>query len=479
MRVMARDVAERIARAMSDIRPETAFKESLGSPQTLAERMAFCHTPGVGLAIVEGFEVAWAGGFGRREAGHDDPMTAGTLFQAASISKPVFALAVMRLVQDGVLELDRDVNDYLTSWRVPANAGWQPRLTLRHLLSHTAGVTVGGFPGYTTSEPAPSLVQVLEGEPQANTPRIEVNILPGLTYRYSGGGTLIAQQAVVDRLGKSFPQLMRKLVLEPLGMADSTFEQPLPADWAPRAASGHPYKGNPLPGRYHVYPEMAAAGLWTTPADLARVGVELMRAMNGRPSAVLSQETAQAMLRPQHAGSGEGYRPAIGFFVQGEEDGRCFYHSGWNEGFVAHAQFFPSSGQGVVLMLNSNEGNDLMFDMGRALRREFGWPGTPPTEKKAVEVAGLERFAGEYATEAGMELRLSVQDGVLWLQTGGQPPLPIYASAELEFFARVVNTTLVFRRDEFGAISGLTLEQEGQEFEATRRGVDESFGHGH
>ncbi len=465
---MSREIDERVARAMNDIRPETAFEGRLGPPWALAERMAFCHTPGVGLAVVEGFEIAWAGGFGLREAGSGEPVTAGTLFQAASISKPVSALAVMRLVQDGILDLDRDVNDYLTSWRVPANDGWQPRLTLRQLLSHTAGVTVHGFPGYTAFEPAPGLVQVLEGEPQANTPRIEVNTLPGLTYRYSGGGTLIAQQVMIDRLGKPFPQLMRELVLEPLGMADSTFDQPPPADWAPRAATGHPYKGNPLPGRYHVYPEMAAAGLWTTPADLARVGVELMRAVSGRPSAVLSRDTAEAMLRPQHPGPGEGYQPAIGFFWEGEEEGRYFYHSGWNEGFVAHAQFFPSSGQGMVLMLNSNEGNDLMFDIGRALRREFGWPGTLPT-KRAVEVTDMERYAGEYVTEAGMELRVSVRDGTLWLQAGGQPPLPIHAGAEFEFFARAVNATLVFRPDEAGAVAGLTLKQEGQEFEATRR----------
>ncbi len=122
-------------------------------------------------------------------------------------------------------------------------------------------------------------------------------------------------------------------------------------------------------------------------------------------------------------------------------------------------------------MLNSNEGNDLMFEIGRALRREFGWPGTAPTVKTAIEAADVERYTGEYATEAGMELRLSVQDGALWLKAGDQPPLPIYASAELEFFARAVNTTLVFRHAEreAGTIAGLTLVQEGQKFEAARR----------
>jgi len=468
---MAHGIDERLARVMKDIRPKTAFEGQLGSPWTLAERLAFCHTPGLGLAVIEGFDLAWAGGFGRRETGSNDPVTASTLFQAASISKPVMALGVMRLVQDGVLDLDRDVNDYLTSWRVPANDGWQPRLTLRQLLSHTAGVTVSGFPGYTTTEKVPDLLQVLEGEPLANTPRIEVNILPGLSCRYSGGGSLIAQQVLIDRLGKPFPQLMRELVLGPLGMADSTFEQPLPAAWAPRAATGHPYKGKPLSGRHHVYPEMAAAGLWTTPTNLAQVGVELMRAVNGQPSTVLNQETAEAMLQTQHAGHSEGYQPGIGFFVQGEQESRCFYHSGWNEGFVAHAQFFPASGQGVVLMLNSNEGNDLMLDIGRAIRREFGWPDTVPTAKTAVEVDDLERYTGEYATEDGIELRVETQLGALWLQIADQPPLPIYASAQLEFFARVVNVTLVFHQDETGEIAELTLMQEGQQLEATRQGT--------
>jgi CubicO group peptidase (beta-lactamase class C family) len=458
----------RIARAMEDIRPETAFQGRWGPSHALAERMAYCHTPGIGLALVEDYELAWAGGFGYRETGGNELVTAGTLFQAASISKPVMALAVMRLAQDGVLDLDRDVNDYLTSWRVPANDGWQPRITLRQLLSHTAGVTVHGFPGYAANEPVPGLAQVLEGDPYANTPRIEVNILPGLTGRYSGGGSLIAQQVLIDRLGKPFPQLMREVVFGPLEMHDSTFEQPLPASMAPRAATGHPYKGVPLPGRFHVYPELAAAGLWTTPTDLARVGIELMRAASGRPSMLLSRDTAEAMLQPQLADSGAGYRSALGFFLRGDGDARLFYHPGWNEGFVAHAQFFPATGQGHAVMLNSNEGNDLMFDIGHALHREFGWPGDLPAEKTPVEGEAPERFSGEYATQAGLVIRAIVLDGSLHIQVGSQPLLPLHASAPLEFFARAVNTTIVFRQDEAGAVRGLALAQAGQTFEAER-----------
>jgi CubicO group peptidase (beta-lactamase class C family) len=222
-----------------------------------------------------------------------------TLFQAASISKPVFALAVMRLVQEGQLNLDEDVNTYLTSWRISAIENWQPRITLRQLLSHTAGLTVHGFPGYRSSQRLPNTVQILNGEPPANTSKVEVNLIPGLHLRYSGGGTTIAQQVLVDILKQPFPEIMHELVLAPLGMTNSTYEQPLPSDWSSRTATAHVSSGIPLEGKHHVYPEMAAAGLWTTAADLAKVGVELMRVLRGLPPTLWSKASIEEMLHPQ------------------------------------------------------------------------------------------------------------------------------------------------------------------------------------
>ena len=225
-------------------------------------------------------------GFGVRRAGTKDAVTPTTLFQAGSISKPVFATAVMRLVSSGVLDLDADVNDYLTSWRVPDSGGWTPRITLRQLLSHSAATSIHGFPGYPAAGPWPTVTEVLDGVPPANTLPVVVEGVPGLHVRYSGGGTTIAQQVVTDVVGKPFPELMRELVLEPAGMSNSTFEQPLPAAIAERAAFGHPWNGVPVAGGWHVYPEMAAAGLWTTAGDLARLGAELMRTLNGAESAL-------------------------------------------------------------------------------------------------------------------------------------------------------------------------------------------------
>lgn len=454
--------AERMERVLRDLQPETAFDGRTGPAQALAERMAQCHTPGASIAVVDGRALAWTAGLGRCRAGTARPVTPATAFQAASISKPVFALAVMRLVQEGVLDLDRDVNDYLTSWRVPDNDGWQPHVTLRGLLSHCAGMTVDGFPGYTPDEPLPSPVQVLEGRPPANTPPVRVNALPGLTYRYSGGGTTVAQQAVVDRLGEPFPRLMRELVLEPLGMDDSTFEQPPPPAWAGRLATGHPWKGRPLPGGHHVYPEMAAAGLWTTAGDLARAGLDIMLALEGRPGTLLRQDSARAMLQPQTATQAEGFCPALGFFLRGEGPGLRFYHTGWNEGFVALAIFYPCTGQGAVVMLNANEGNDLMFEIARAIGREYGWPGAVPEERPHLEIARPGRYAGLYAGEAGMRFRVTAEDGAVFLQAGLQRSLRLDATSDLEFLARAVNAAVTFQPDETGAIVALTVHQDGQ-----------------
>jgi CubicO group peptidase (beta-lactamase class C family) len=238
---------DRIASAAADLRFAPVRVEP---PASLAEVMAQCNIPGVGLAVVADGGIVWAGGFGVRSAESGDAVDAETIFQAGSISKPVAALCALRLVTDGTLALDEDVNDHLTSWRVPAFAGWSPRLTLRQLLSHTAGLTVHGFPGYPRNAKAPDLIDVLEG--CGNTAAVRVRTVPGLQFSYSGGGYCVLQQLLIDVTGEPFPELARALVLEPLGMRDSTYEQPLPQLRWPQAASGHRTAGRPVDGGWHV-----------------------------------------------------------------------------------------------------------------------------------------------------------------------------------------------------------------------------------
>ena len=163
-----------------------------GGAVSLLERMSHHSVPGVALALIAGSEIAVEAAYGVKEAGRPDPVTQATRFQACSISKPVAVLGMLRLVEQGVLDLDADVNDVLTSWTVPPNASWQPRVTLRQIASHSAGLTVGGFPGYRRGSPLPTLTEILTGASPANTAGIRVDTLPGVELRYAGGGTSCA-----------------------------------------------------------------------------------------------------------------------------------------------------------------------------------------------------------------------------------------------------------------------------------------------
>ena len=471
---MNKKLARRIKQIISDLRPATGLKGKFGPPHTLRERMAYYHTPGVSIAVINNFEIEWAQGFGRRDVRSTSKVTTETLFQAGSISKPIFALGVMRLVQDGQLNLDEDIHYYLSSWRVPANQGWQPTINLRQLLSHTAGLTVHGFPGYQASEKLPSVRQILSGEASANTAKVEVNILPGTQFRYSGGGTTVAQQALVDLLKKPFPQIMDELVFQPLGMIDSTYEQPLPKRRAKKAATAHPWQGIPLKGKFHTYPEMAAAGLWTTATDLAKVGVELLQVLHSRKEpTLLTKETIGAMLRPQldHQKIGEGEFVGLGFFCNGKEDAFHFGHGGWDEGFVALMRLYKNIGKGAVVMLNSNEGYPLLDEIMRSLGEAYEWPEALPKEKTVVRLANAHDYAGLYATKSGTQFRVSVKGDALTLQHGQQPPLPIFASSDVEFFTPALNVDLRFDKDDKASIVALTVSQEGNQIKAEKQGA--------
>ncbi|HWM93765.1 MAG TPA: serine hydrolase [Thermoanaerobaculia bacterium] len=462
------EIRKRIDRVVSGLLPRTATDGRFGDPAKLSDRMAFYHTPGVSIAVVNDFEVEWACGFGVREQGKPEPVTPETLFQAGSISKPIFALGAMRLVEEGKLGLDDDVNQRLATWKIPATGSWQPRVTLRQLLSHSAGLTVHGFPGYGVEERIPTVVEVLDGRPPANTPRVEVNILPGVQFRYAGGGTTVAQQLVTDILGKPFPQIMRELVLDPLDMKGSTYEQPLPPARASAAATAHPWKSRPLPGRWHIYPEMAAAGLWTTAGDLARAGIELQKSLRGDPPRLLKRETVAEMLKPQ-----VGENMGISFFLEGKDPDVRFEHGGWDEGFVAGATFYRDRGMGVVVMINSNEGNPILDEIVSAIAREYGWPGFFPEEPGTVEgaEAAAAALVGEYETSSKLLFTVTRQGKDLLLSAGSQPPLALVPQSETSFLLRPLNSKVTFEKDAQGRGSRLTLEQAGKPTTAERRPI--------
>ena len=362
------------------------------------EQMARRHISGLSLAIIQDGNIVVARGYGVTDESTRAPVTAATLFQAGSISKPVSALGALHLVEAGRLTLDGDANASLLSWKVPGNAFTATeKVTLRRLLSHSAGVTVHGFPGYDAVETVPSLVQVLDGTPPANTPPIRVDTTPGAMWRYSGGGFTIMQQMVIDVTGTTFPQFMQETVLGPIGMTSSSFEQPQPPARAALSATGYYADRTPVRGHWHVYPEMAAAGLWTTATDLAKFAIEIQQTLAGQGHGVISPAMARQYVTAQMGGSG------LGIGVRGSGDTLSFSHGGRDEGFDAQLVAFATTGQGAAIMINANDNSRFMGRILDFIGRMYHWPsgasapGTPAAVRAVrIDRARLARYAGYY-----------------------------------------------------------------------------------
>ena len=373
----------------------------------LVDRMRYYHVPGVSIAVVDDFRIVYAGGFGVREFNTQERVDTTTLFLAGSISKPVFSSGILRLVQEGKVALDEDVNARLTSWHLPETRYTaNERVTLRHLLTHTAGLTVWGFPGYEIGKPVPTVPQVLDGAPPANTPAVRNDTMPGALWRYSGGGITIAQLLATDVTHETFPALMQRLVLGPAGMTRSTYENPLPNGRWSEAATGHEHVDTPVPGHFHVYPEMAAAGLWTTPSELARWAIALSRAYDGDTTAPFSPLMARQMIscqvivRPPYGNGCWG----LGVRVAGAGDSLEFTHDGRDEGFVALFSMRPTQGRGIFIMTNGVSGA-LMSEIVRAYAETYGMNAPRRLDKQVASVsrASLASLAGRYLATRGTD----------------------------------------------------------------------------
>jgi len=447
------EVDGRIARIEARLVPGIVIKGGPDRPMAIAARMRVHHTPGVSVAVLNGGGVEWAKGYGVREAGRADAVTSHTRFQAASISKPVAALAALRLVAAGKLSLDEDVNAKLASWKIPgSDFTGSEQVTIRRLLSHTAGLTVHGFPGYDASAPLPALAQVLDGVKPANTAPIRVDVAPGSLWRYSGGGYTVLQQLLTDVSGKPFPEFMRQTVLQPLAMSDSTYEQPLPGALRAAAATAHDGSGKPIAGLYHTYPEMAAAGLWTTAADLATFAAEVRAAAEGR-SQVLPLAVAREMLRPGKGSWG------LGLSIEGAGRYTRFGHGGSNAGFRCQMLAYLESGQGAVVMTNADGGGRLAAEILRAIASEYGWPGYPGAKEKTVvpvAAAALQNYSGRYELRPGREITLKVNDGKLILVDRTET-IELLAESPTKFFELVGETEIEFLGGADGAVTGMLV----------------------
>lgn len=426
--------------------------------------------PGLSLVIIENGKIVRAQGYGVTEKGGKTPVSPHTLFQAGSVSKPVAALGALHLVEQGKLGLDEDVNPRLLTWKLPDSALLaEQKVTLRRLLSHNAGLTVHGFPGYARTAPLPSVVQVLNGEQPANTAPIRVDIVPGSKVRYSGGGYTVMQQMVADVSGQAFPDYMRDAVLTPLGMHESSYVQPPPAERARLNASGHLADRSRVAGRWHVYPEMAAAGLWTNASDLARYAIGVQQSLAGTSNPVISAALTQQMLSPQIENAG------LGVFLHGSGSAQRFSHGGRDEGFDTLLTAFSRTGQGAVIMINANDNSRMMDRLTDAIGRAYHWPEADHdvVRKPAainVDARELMRYTGRYELANNTLGTFDMQGGRLRSISDGLPDEVFVPVGPQRFHSTSRNCELAFAVDAQGEVTDVVVTTKDKANTAPRIG---------
>lgn len=359
-----------------------------GKTSSLEQRMEYYQTPGVSIAVIDDFKLVWSKGYGVRVAGTDEKVTQETLFHAGSVAKTLSAAAILTLVEDGLLVLDDNVNDTLVSWRVPENEySRDEKVTLRRLLSHSAGIKDGltdrgpddPMPAYVSfgdEVPEVTLQQLLDGMPEENIEPARVIQVPGTSYRYANADYAIVELLVEDRLGQPFEDFMQSVVLDRLGMAHSSYRQPLPQDLRLLSASEHSLDGKVVEGGRANFPFHAAGSLWTTPGDLSLFMIDLMKAYQGEPGHILSAPMAQEMFAPQIEIADQPIVDAagLGADLQTKSQDLGVLHTGGTWGSTSIIWFYPKIGKGAVVMTNSARGSLLRFEILLSIAAVYGWP---------------------------------------------------------------------------------------------------------
>ena len=405
---------EKIGQVENGLRPEYFINGDKLKP--IPEVMKETNTPGISVAIIHNSEILWTKGYGIADTETKLPVNTNTIFQAASISKPLTALAVMKVVQDGKLDLDENINTYLKTWKLPENEFTaKNKVTLRNLLSHTSGVTVHGFPGYKVHAGIPTLLQVLNGEYPANTGKIVVATEPNTVFSYSGGGYTIVQQVLIDQLQKPFQEIMKELILAPLGMINSFYSNcALNEKQCINATAGHKSDGSQVTGKRHLYPEMAAAGLWTTAEDLAKFSIEVQKSLKGESNKIITKEFMEIMTIPVLTGE---YNVGLSNEKMGTE--LLLGHNGGNEGYTCSMLFHKEKRFGVIFMSNSDRGYEMKLPFFRSVAAAYGWDNIlhPEYEKQILSEDEVKLFSGNYKMEFDKTVKIFQDNNKLIYKT--------------------------------------------------------------
>ncbi len=432
----ASEIEERISRIENGLQPFLQIGEDSLIRYNIEERLKELGIPGVSIAVMNNGELEWARGYGMADMASNRAVDSETMFLAGSISKPVAATRAHQLAEAGTISLDTNVNHYLTSWRVPDNEFTiDEKVTTRRILNHTAGLTVWGFPGYDKGDTIPSAIEVLDG--LGNTDSVRVYKKPGESWMYSGGGYTIMQLMITDIEQKSFPEIMQTNVLDPLGMEKSTYENPLPEKYHSKAATGYRSNGDEVEGKWPIYPEMAAAGLWTTPSQLVRWAGEMQKILQNQKDGLLKTATVNEMVVPGMNDYGLG--PAANQYT--------FSHGGADEGFRAQLTAWKKEPISVVIMVNSDNGS-IIQEIMLSLAREYSLPDVEARKRVVNEIPEEQRlqYEGIYQFPEWGQAIVRVKENGLEItgEFGGDDPIFLLPEKENIFFNRASGTYYEF-----------------------------------
>lgn len=449
----------------NSLSPSVIYGDTL--PQmNIEKRMSETGIKGLSIAVIKNYKIEWAKGYGWANVEEKRKVTTNTRFQAASISKSINSMGILKLFEMRKLDPEADINNYLSSWKFPYDSiSKNKKISLYQLLSHTAGLDIHGFPGYKKTDTIPSIQQILDGKPTANTKAVRSIFEPGKRFKYSGGGTTISQMILADLTKANYADWMQRNVLQPLGMTNSSYQQP-PTSTA-NLATGYHEDGKPVIGNYHIYPEQAAAGLWTTPTDLAKYIIECQLALEGKSKKVLSQAMMKKRLTPYIDSVA-----ALGVFIENRRGSLYFNHNGGNEAFLCTSYGSMKDGNGVVIMING-ENFSVIGELLNSVAKVYNWKGFfEPTFKKVLKLPkdSLEQYIGNYKI-MNDTITIFLCGEELCIQQNGQPRngYKIIFNDKTSFsIAEVEGAIFSPARNDAGKITGLQLKQGGSTLKLPR-----------
>lgn len=449
-------ILKRIEKVENSLSPLVLNKGA--SLWNLEKQMQKYNVAGLSMAVIHNYEVDWAKGYGITGSSESPQVSEQTVFQAASMSKFVNAVALMKLMEWKELNLDEDINNYLTSWEFPYTKTFNENtITIRQLLSHTAGLSTHGFKGYKNPNKLPTLIQTLEGSKPANSLKVEQIQLPHQAFKYSGGGTLISQLILMSNTDASYEDFVHENIFRPLGMNHSYYSiefEKYPID----LAFGHKGNGKTLKQKYNVYPESAAAGLWTTPTDLAKLIIDIQRALKTEPSQILSLQSMKELTKPTLNKS----NAALGLFLQLEDGELCLQHSGANRGFRGKLYFGAESGNGVVIMVNGTN-TTIIEEVIRSVALVYNWAGFKKlvvTPELNLTNLDLSQYKGKYVLDK-REVEISLKKGQLIFSEKGKWSSHLTPLSSSTFLVDIVKpqATVEFVKGADGSIVKCIVKQ--------------------